>query len=404
MAQNSSFPWSPCRWLHFPCLGDGNFSALLPVSIIVHFSPKTLKSLVSCFVTTTNPHFLLCFKPKSTSFVLFFASFAAPPAFLPEIVFLLWAGTSVHPVILHYTVTSPVSVSEVVLVFSWAHTEHHLPFPSSSGVVSYCLCPIQTIDPNISPGSTYPNSRELQSSFNHNTFWIWITSNEFLWPSVLCGHGCIPCGYRLFQLFELWLPKPFLWAGWDSGTDTGAGSSLVVPQWQGFKLKPDRANSPEIQYPKSYCICCFCGYPCFIPPALHPSEDQVLPGSPREHGLFLGLDTRLGTQNSGSWNEPAAETQVSWGRSNPSAARSPPQPLEDSAAPAEVSWEMASCGFPSGRVTEALWVHGSSGYRARRYWRCVKDSDCLLFQLHSGICKRQTGRNAAQNTDLNTHI
>lgn len=119
--QNGSklfFPWNPCRWLHFPCLVDGNFSALLPVSIMVRFPPKTLRSPVSC-VVTINAHFLSCFKPETTSFVLFFASPAAPPAFLPEIVFLLcisqtWAGSSVHSVIPHYTVISPVSVSEVV--------------------------------------------------------------------------------------------------------------------------------------------------------------------------------------------------------------------------------------------------------------------------------------------------
>lgn len=153
--------------------------------------------------------------------------------------------------------------------------------------------------------------------------------------------------------------------------------------------------------------CYICRFSCFMPPARKPSKDWVPSGTFMETGIVLGLATRLGTQNSGSWNEPAAETQVSRGRSNPSTACSPPQPLEDSAAPAGVSWEMALCGwrlFPSGRVDEALWVHRSSGSRAPRYRCCVKDSDCLLFQLHSGICKRQTGRNAAQNRDLNTHI
>lgn len=82
------------------------------------FPPKTLKSPVSCLVTI-NAHFLLCFKPETTSFALFFASPTAPPAFLLEIVFLLcisqmWAGSSAHPVIPHCTVISPVSVSEVV--------------------------------------------------------------------------------------------------------------------------------------------------------------------------------------------------------------------------------------------------------------------------------------------------
>lgn len=71
-----------------PMPGRCNFSALLPVSIMVRFPPKTLRSPVSC-VVTINAHFLSCFKPETTSFALFFASPAAPPALLPEIVFLL---------------------------------------------------------------------------------------------------------------------------------------------------------------------------------------------------------------------------------------------------------------------------------------------------------------------------
>lgn len=46
--------------------------------------------------------------------------------------------------------------------------------------------------------------------------------------------------------------------------------------------------------------CCICGYPCFIPPALHLSKDRVPPGTSLGTWIVSGLDTRLGTQNSGS--------------------------------------------------------------------------------------------------------
>lgn len=130
--QNGSklfFPWNPCRWLHFPCLVDGNFSALLPVSIMVHFPPKTLRSPVSC-VVTINAHFLSCFKPETTSFALFFASPAAPPAFLPEIVFLLcisqtWAGSSVHPVIPHYNTELQTVSKQTFTSMQWFLQQLH---------------------------------------------------------------------------------------------------------------------------------------------------------------------------------------------------------------------------------------------------------------------------------------
>lgn len=156
MAQNSSFPWNPCRW---PCLGDGNFSALLPGSVMVHFSPKTLKSPVSCLVTI-NPHFLsfqtrnhlLC----SVLWILCCSSSPSARNCFPVVhcprcglgpVFILWC--------LHYTWFP---------VFSSAPTEHHLPFPSSSGTVSHCLCHIQSTDLNISSRSTFPNSRKLKKA------------------------------------------------------------------------------------------------------------------------------------------------------------------------------------------------------------------------------------------------
>lgn len=153
--------------------------------------------------------------------------------------------------------------------------------------------------------------------------------------------------------------------------------------------------------------CCICGYPCFIPPALYLSKDRVPPGTSLGTWIVSGLDTRLGTQNSGSWNEPGTETQVSWGRSNPSAACSPPQPLEDSAAPAEVSWEMASCGwslFPRRRVAEVLWMHRSSQVLmlCEGFW--LPPPPITFRDLQKANREKCSTEQGSEHTHLNRHL
>lgn len=240
MAQSSSFTQNPCRWLHFPCLGDGNFSALLPVSIMVHFSPETLKTPVSHLVTI-NPHFLSCFKLETTSFALFFASSTAPPAFLPEIVFLLcispdmgWDQCSSCDPSLHSNFScvskwggfwcSPQHPLSTTCPFHHLQELFHIVY-----VTSRAQIPIFHQDPLIqTPGNL--TTALITAHFEYRLKWVPLTISAVwtqmhsLWTQI---SSAVPYG------FELRLPKPFLWAGWNSGTDTGARNSLsecsVVP-------------------------------------------------------------------------------------------------------------------------------------------------------------------------------
>lgn len=206
MAQNSSFPWNPCRWLHFPCLGDGNFSDLLPVSIMVRFSPKTLKIPVSCLVTI-NPQFLSCFKPETWEkfkpllcslhpllllqpFCQKLFSCCASPQ--------MWAGTSDPSLQGHFSCVSkwrgfwcsPQHPLNTTCPFHCLQELLHFVYVTFRAQISI-LHQDQLIQ---TPG----NSRTTLS-----TIYLEYVSPQTnpSWPSVLCGHKRIPRGYRFLQLF-----------------------------------------------------------------------------------------------------------------------------------------------------------------------------------------------------------